>query len=91
MSTFQPRYDEERSIYRDCRFCQGAGCLACPEEAEKAYRDEFPDGPQPILTITKEEFDRADIDEALGTSNIETTHGKLGRLCQAIWDASRER
>ncbi len=47
----QLRYDEERSIYRDCRFCGGRGCLACPGEAEKAYKFEFPDGPQPIATF----------------------------------------
>lgn len=48
---FQPRYDEQRGIYRDCRFCQGQGCLSCPAEAEKAYKAEFPNGPQPIATF----------------------------------------
>ncbi len=47
----QVRYDEEKGIYRDCKFCHGRGCLACPGEAEKEYRRQFPDGPQPIATI----------------------------------------
>ena len=44
------RYDEERQIYRDCRFCGGNGCLACQAEAEKEYKRQFPDGPKPIIT-----------------------------------------
>lgn len=45
------RYDEEKAIYRDCKFCGGKGCLACPGEANKDYNREFPDGPQPIATF----------------------------------------
>lgn len=45
------RYDEDRAIYRDCKFCGGVGCLACPTEADKAYREAFPDGPKPIATF----------------------------------------
>lgn len=56
---FQPRYDEEKKIYRDCRFCQGRGCIACPGEAEKAYKAEFPNGPQPILTIERKDMPKA--------------------------------
>ena len=44
------RYDEERGVYRDCKFCHGKGCLACPKEADAAYKREFPDGPKPIAT-----------------------------------------
>lgn len=51
-----PRYDEEKKIYRDCRFCQGRGCIACPGEAEKAYKAEFPSGPQPMLTLKRDEL-----------------------------------
>lgn len=47
----QMRFDEEKGIYRDCRFCYGSGCLACPGEADRAYKREFPDGPQPIATF----------------------------------------
>jgi hypothetical protein len=52
---YQPRYDETRRVYRDCKWCQGNGCLACQGEAEKAYKAEFPDGPKPIAT-----FERSD-------------------------------
>jgi len=45
------RYDEEKEIYRDCRFCHGRGCLACKSEADKAYKKAFPDGPKPIATF----------------------------------------
>lgn len=48
------RYDEKRGIYRDCKWCGGAGCLACPGEAEKEYKRQFPDGPKPIATIPLE-------------------------------------
>jgi hypothetical protein len=88
--SFQVRFDPETGVYRDCKWCGGKGCLACPEEAERAYKREFPDGPQPIMTITAEEFERADIDEALGTSNIEVTHGPLGRLAQQVWDQRKQ-
>jgi hypothetical protein len=49
--SFQPIFDETRGIYRDCKWCGGKGCLACPGEAEKEYASQFPDGPKPILTI----------------------------------------
>ena len=47
----QPRYDEDRGVFRECKWCHGRGCLYCPTEAEKAYKLQFPDGPKPILTI----------------------------------------
>jgi hypothetical protein len=45
------RYDPQREIYRDCRWCQGRGCLYCKDEADKAYKAAFPDGPKPIATF----------------------------------------
>lgn len=47
------RFDQNatRSVYRDCRWCYGRGCLYCKAEADKAYKAEFPDGPQPIATF----------------------------------------
>lgn len=45
------RYDEQRAIYRDCRWCAGQGCLYCEAEANKAYKAAFPDGPKPIATF----------------------------------------
>jgi len=47
----QVRFDKERGIYRDCKFCGGKGCIACSSEADKAYRKAFPDGPKPIATF----------------------------------------
>lgn len=47
----QVRYDEELGICRDCKFCHGKGCLACPGEADKDYKKAFPNGPKPIATI----------------------------------------
>lgn len=49
----QPRYDKEKGVYRDCKFCGGMGCLACEGEANKAYKRAFPDGPKPIATFQK--------------------------------------
>jgi hypothetical protein len=52
----RPRYDEEKGIYRDCKWCHGAGCNFCPGEAEKEYKRQFPNGPEPVATFpaTKE-------------------------------------
>jgi len=67
----QVRYDEERGIYRDCKFCGGRGCLACPVEADKAYKAAFPNGPKPIATFKRddpedmERFQKA-LDNAFG-------------------------
>lgn len=54
--SFQPRFDEQRGIYRDCKWCGGKGCLACPGEAEKEYKRQFPDGPKPIASFTIEDL-----------------------------------
>lgn len=35
-----------------CRFCFGRGCLSCEAQAQAEYRRQFPEGPQPVLTIT---------------------------------------
>jgi hypothetical protein len=51
LNYMQMRYDEERGIYQDCKWCKGRGCLACPGEAEKEYKRQFPNGPVPIATI----------------------------------------
>lgn len=48
---FQPRYDEKRGIYRDCKWCGGKGCLACPAEADAEYNRQFPDGPKPLASF----------------------------------------
>lgn len=56
------RFDPQRSVYRDCRWCRGQGCLYCASEADKAYKAEFPDGPKPIATFdlsNPEDLERA--------------------------------
>ena len=53
----QPRYDEEKEIYRDCKWCGGKGCLSCPAEADKEYKRQFPDGPQPIASFSTEDLE----------------------------------
>lgn len=40
--------------YHNCKFCRGRGCIACEGEAEKDYKKQFPNGPQPIATISTE-------------------------------------
>ena len=47
------RYDTKKQIYRDCPFCTGRGCLACPGEATKEYERQCPR--QPILAIKRED------------------------------------
>lgn len=49
--THKMRYDDQREVYRDCRWCQGRGCLYCKSEADKAYKAAFPDGIKPIATF----------------------------------------
>jgi hypothetical protein len=49
----QVRYDEEKKIYRDCRFCHGKGCLACESERDKEYKRQFPNGPEPTATFQR--------------------------------------
>lgn len=51
---FQPRF--ANGVYRDCKWCHGKGCLACEGEAEKEYKRQFPDGPQPIATFNTSEL-----------------------------------
>lgn len=70
------RYDEQREIYRDCRFCSGRGCLACPAEADRAYRAAFPDDPKPIATMKIEEVGQ--LKEVLGPDAMRRYFGYGG-------------
>ena len=73
------RYDEEKGIYRDCKFCGGAGCLACEGEANKAYKKEFPDGPKPIATFKLDDpQDMERLGKALNMAAIEKAFGEAG-------------
>lgn len=69
-----PRYDEQREIYRDCRFCRGQGCLACPGEADRAYRRAFPEGLKQIATIKIEEIGQ--LKDVLGPEAMGRYFGK---------------
>lgn len=82
--TFIPRF--YRGVYRDCKWCQGRGCLSCPVEAEKQYKREFPDGPKPILTIPTEDFEKFTVSEATGGPSIEDAHGALGEFVSKIFE-----
>lgn len=43
--------------YSRCKWCHGKGCLACQQEMEKDYREEFPEGPQPLASISLDDTD----------------------------------
>lgn len=45
------RYDPDREVYRDCRWCNGKGCLYCKAEADKAYRADHPAPLTPIASF----------------------------------------
>lgn len=64
--SFQPRF--ANGIYRDCKWCQGVGCVYCPTEADLEYKRQFPDGPKPIASFTHEE--------------LKTAEGPLAELCR---------
>ena len=49
MTMSSPRF--YKGVYRNCRFCSGRGCLACSGEADRDYKREFPNGPEPIAII----------------------------------------
>ncbi|WEX10309.1 hypothetical protein [Chelativorans sp. AA-79] len=75
----QPRFDERRSVYRDCRWCYGKGCLYCEAEANAEYKRQFPDGSKPIATFdmtTPEGREAAK--KAIGREAIEKAFGAGG-------------
>lgn len=37
--------------YHGCKWCRGSGCLQCQIEEDKAYKADFPNGPEPLATI----------------------------------------
>lgn len=75
----QPRFDEERGIYRDCKFCGGKGCIACPTEANKAYKKAFPDGPVPIATFKKDSpEDMEELKRVFGVDSLNKAFGVGG-------------
>lgn len=92
----QPRYDEEKGIYRDCKFCGGTGCLACKGEASKAYRKAFPDGPQPIASFKKDSPDDMErFKKVFGASALNKAFGDGGggmvEILKNLADSSRNK
>jgi hypothetical protein len=72
------RFDAQKSVYRDCRWCGGRGCLYCENEADKAYKAEFPDGPVPLATFENTPAGLAAAKEAIGADAIRKAFGPGG-------------
>ena len=73
---FQERF--ANGIYRDCPFCRGKGCLACPAEANKEYKRQFPDGPKPLATFTAAELNDPKTKELIGADALSKHFGAGG-------------
>lgn len=70
---FQARFENGR--YRDCKWCQGRGCISCPAEADKEYERQFPGGPQPIVTFeTSNDSSIALLQKLFSASAIDANH-----------------
>lgn len=77
MNSFQSRF--ANSIYRDCKWCGGKGCLSCEAEADKEYKRQFPDGPKPIATFkTDDPKDMEKANKAIGAKAINKAFGQSG-------------
>lgn len=80
------------NAYRNCKWCHGSGCLACEGEAKKAYAKAFPNGPEPLATISVDDkegmaklaaiISRDGIEQAKAEALecIENTDGIIGAL-----------
>lgn len=66
------RYDESTGRYRDCRWCQGRGCVSCKIEADKEYKRQFPDGPKPIATFSMEDIQAGKLKGILSQEALES-------------------
>jgi len=66
----------ENGVYRDCKWCRGKGCLSCPAEADKEYKRQFPDGPQPIATFNTD--DPEDVERMRNVIGIEALQKAFG-------------
>jgi hypothetical protein len=72
------RYDDRSEVYRDCRWCQGRGCLYCASEAAKAYKAEFPDGPELIASFPNTPEGFAAARNVIGADAIRKAFGPGG-------------
>jgi hypothetical protein len=87
------RFDPARSVYRDCKWCRGNGCLYCAAEADKAYKAAFPNGPQPLATFNLSDPSQLEVArKSIGVEAIQKAFGKDGggvaEIIQNIADAS---
>ncbi len=85
---FQERY--ANGIYRDCPFCRGKGCLACPAERDKEYKRQFPDGPKPMATFRLDDpQDAALTKELIGADALTKHFGSGGNGMNGLIEALR--
>lgn len=62
-----------------CPWCQGRGCICCEEEADKAYKEAFPNGPIPMATFNIN--DPTDVElakKSIGREALEKAFGPGG-------------
>ena len=65
------RYDPSTGIYRDCKWCQGKGCVSCKIQADRDYKRQFPDGPKPIASFSMEDIQAGKLNGILSQAGIE--------------------
>lgn len=55
------------------------GCAGCDAEADRAYKQEFPDGPQPIATFNRDDpNDMAKLKDVFGAESLNKAFGPEG-------------
>lgn len=84
------RFNERKSIYRDCKWCGGRGCLYCKAEADKAYKAAFPDGVQPIATFPATAEGFAAANRVIGMGAITKAFSKGGGGIAEIYKNAEE-
>lgn len=68
-----------------CRMCKGRGCIWCDQEADRQYKEAFPDGPKPILTVRMDNPEEiAVLKEVFSASEIERQFGPGGEGMDGI-------
>lgn len=71
-------------VYRDCKFCHGKGCLACPAEADAEYKRQFPGGPRPMAVFSLEELQSGAAKQTIGADAIKKAFSPGGRGVEEI-------
>jgi hypothetical protein len=77
------RFNPDTGIYIHCKWCKGNGikghgCLQCSSEADKDYKSAFPNGPEPIATLSIEELQTLDLKDVFGPEAIMKAFGEGG-------------